>query len=164
MNGHLCSFNLYYRCLHYNSLLTDSKWLTFIMIVTLHDQIKCYDSILGIMCKYDIIYLFSRESRSQHPCGELVERAGWKLLNFCLTEVQTSTRQLMWELTMLYFWVAVLSCDIWPPEIFGPPIHTMKTNPAIQTLETNPANHSYPEPSPRPFWISAIVDNMHGGP
>ena len=54
----------------------------------------------------------------------------------------------------------VLSCDIWTPEIFGPPMQILKTNFAIQTLETNPANHSYPEPSPWPFWISAIVDNM----
>ena len=46
-----------------------------------------------------------------------------------------------------------LSRDIWTPEIFGPPMHTLKTNPAIQTLETIPANHSYPEPSPWPFWI-----------
>ena len=56
----------------------------------------------------------------------------------------------------MYFWV----CHV----IFGPPMQTLKTNPAIQILETNPANHSYPEPSPWPFWISAIVDNMHGGP
>ena len=53
-----------------------------------------------------------------------------------------------------------LACHV----IFGPPMQTLKTNPAIQTLETNPANHLYPEPSPWPFWISAIVDNMHGGP
>ena len=41
-----------------------------------------------------------------------------------------------------------LSRHIWTPEIFGPPLQTLKTNPAIQTLGTNPANHSYPEPSP----------------
>ena len=40
-----------------------------------------------------------------------------------------------------------LSRDIWTPEIFGPPMQTLKTNPAIQILETNHANHSYPEPS-----------------
>ena len=39
--------------------------------------------------------------------------------------------------------------------IFGPP---------MQTIETNPANHLYPEPSPWPFWIRTVVDNMHGGP
>ena len=48
--------------------------------------------------------------------------------------------------------------------LFGLPMQTLKTNPAIQTLETNPANHLYPEPSPWPFWISAMVDNMNGGP
>ena len=61
-------------------------------------------------------------------------------------------------------YIQVLSLDIWTPKIFGLPMQTLKANPAIQTLETHPANHSYPEPSPWPFWISAIVDNMHGDP
>ena len=29
-----------------------------------------------------------------------------------------------------------LSHDVWTPEIFGPCMQTLKTNPAIQTLET----------------------------
>ena len=37
--------------------------------------------------------------------------------------------------------VTSLSRDIWTPEIFRPPMQTLKTNPATQTLETNPANH-----------------------
>ena len=61
-------------------------------------------------------------------------------------------------------YIQVLSLDIWTPKIFGLPMQTLKANPAIQTLETYPANHSYPEASPWHFWISAIVDNMHGGP
>ena len=48
--------------------------------------------------------------------------------------------------------VTSLSRDIWTPEIFRPPMQTLKTNPAIQTLETNPANHLQ--------WTLRITDTL----